>query len=129
MTQFAKGDWYGKSQVRKSVRDEVRDAFWAEVGSMPHHDQKTVEAAPASQRVPVLRLLQVTRDGLGDNGQKSFLSVMAGALRSTGLGNGVMGPVAQNMEDLSRFHTRVLEHFFMNPYKFEGPRDSEFKFD
>ncbi|MBA8902417.1 hypothetical protein [Phyllobacterium sp. P30BS-XVII] len=129
MTQFVEGDWFGKSQIRKSVRDEVREAFWAEVGSLPHYEQNAVEAAPQSQRVPIVRLLQVTRDGLEDGDHKAFLVVIAGALRSTGLGIGAMGPVAQNIEDMTKFHTRVLEHFFTHPYKLEGPRDGEFKFD
>lgn len=123
MTEYGKSKWAARSRKRKAVRDEVREAFWKEAGTIGHSSYSEIEYAPKKQRVSVVRLLQVTRDGSDDDEQKAFLPVIARAIASTGLGKGMMGTMPNNIEDLSQFHTRILEHFFTHAYKFEGPRE------
>jgi hypothetical protein len=125
MTSYNKGDWFSKSEARKSVRDEVRKAFWARCGGDPHRQAKTLEYTPKEHRVSLLRLMQVTRDASGDKDVAMFLGTVGRSLASTGLGKGLMGDVGRNVEDLSRFHTRVLEHFFAYAYKLEGRRNKD----
>lgn len=125
MIVYNNGDWFSKSRERKSVRDEVRKAFWARCGVDPHRDAKALEYRPREHRVSLLRLMQVTRDASGDKDVGAFLGTVARSLSTVGLGKGAMGGTARNIEDLSQFHTRALEHFFMYAYKFEGPRDVE----
>ncbi|THF50768.1 hypothetical protein [Allorhizobium terrae] len=126
MTQICEDDWINKSLERRSVRDEVHSAFWKEVGALAECERSAVEAAPVSQRLPLVRLLQVTRDIVTDDAQKKFLAVIARAIKLNGLGRGFMGPVVENIDDLNNYHTKSLEHFFTVNYKFEGRREGEF---
>jgi hypothetical protein len=129
MAQYGDSEWLSRSLERRSVRDEVRSAFWAEAGVEPHQAVAEIEYAPETMLLPLVRLLQITRDGLSDADHKAFLPTIAKTLAATGLGKGAMGSVSENIEDLNKFYTRVLEHFFTHPYKFEGPRDGNFEFD
>lgn len=123
MVSYGDGGWEARSQIRKAVRDEVRKAFWAQAGVSAHTNSRTFEGAPKSQRVSVLRLMQVTRDEMNDPDLKIFFGVVAKAMNGIGFGKGVMGEVSRTVEDLNQYHTRALEHFFTKPYRFDGPRD------
>ena len=119
MTRVDSTAWVLKAKKRKAYRDHYRDKFFAEVGLKKQSHEMDIQGAPQSQRLQVVRLMNLTRKGALASGHATQITEMAKILGSVGLGKGEMGSAAKLQVDLDQYTMKKLRAFFYSPAFFD----------
>lgn len=113
MVKIDDAGWNALAARRKAFRDHHRDKFFAEVGMTKNADAQDISGAPQSRRLDAVRLLNLTRKGVTDQGHAGMITQMAMLLGSSGLGaGGGMGATAGNVQKLADNSYTALRDFF-----------------